>query len=110
METEYPERPEVPIGGPEHDAYADMNPFPGLYNIHGLSTHYTDYYFNYAPRHYTSCVTSDDCTSQYLWCDVTLGRCVTKIHVGGLCTGLTDESCFGDSIACVADICTEISK
>ena len=101
---------DINIGGVNHEAYSDMRPFPGLYNIHGISTYYTDYYYGYTPRHYTSCMTSSDCTSQYLWCDVTLGRCVSKIRAGGMCTGLDDESCYGDNYACVSDVCTEVEK
>ncbi len=45
--------------------------------------------------------------SQWLWCDVGEGRCVSKVRVGGVCTGLTDEACYGDTVSCQNDVCVD---
>ncbi len=107
LETEYPTQDDIDIGGPDHEAFAWMSPFKGLYNIHGLSTHYTDYYYTYSDRTYTSCTSSAECSSQWLWCDVNEGTCVSKVRLGGVCTGLTDEACYGDTVTCQNDICLD---
>ena len=37
-------------GGSAHAWNAPMRPFEGLYNAHGLSEHYTNYYYQCHPR------------------------------------------------------------
>ena len=67
------------IPGMGHEAFDFMIPFDGLYNIHGISTHYTDYYYNYQARDYLTCQTTEDCTSPYLWCETSSQECYTKV-------------------------------
>ncbi len=57
-----------------------MFPF-NIYNIQGIGTHYTDYYYEYAPREsYTRCGTSLDCASPYLWCEQESQSCWSKVR------------------------------
>lgn len=109
-ELEYPVHSEdTDIGGIRYNPMADMNPFGYLVNIHGLSNHYTNYYYEYAPR-LTNCEEEADCVSEILWCDVTEGRCKAKAKEGGSCAGFPNESCAcffdGAVAACIGNICT----
>ena len=103
-ELEYPYHvvSETNIGSQSHDPDALMQPFDFLFNIHGLSDHYVNYYYAYAPRP-ISCEEESDCQSAILWCDVTEeeGRCKAKVMEGGNCVGLPDQAC-----ACPSKVAT----
>ncbi|KAI0221242.1 Tyrosinase [Lamellibrachia satsuma] len=91
-ETEYPCDCN---GGPAHAPYAPMRPFFPLYNIHGLSNHYTNYYYRYQRSPY-KCTSDEQCCSDALWCCKSSCRCRAKVRLGGDCTGLPDNACAGN--------------
>ena len=111
-ELEYPYHVfnETNIGGQSHDPDAPMQPFDFLFNIHGLSDHYVNYYYTYAARP-ISCEEESDCQSAILWCDVTEeeGRCKAKVMEGGNCVGLPDQACAcpieGSNPVCLDGVC-----
>ncbi|VDM51685.1 unnamed protein product [Angiostrongylus costaricensis] len=92
---------------PQHFAAAQMNPFPPMRNIDGLSNKYTDNLYEYAPRP-TCSEAYPDCGSKYLFCDQSHGqaRCAAKIRLGAACDGYVrgENPCFNG--ACVAGRCT----
>ena len=92
----------------EHKAYAFMEPFRPIYNIHGLSNHYTNYYYQCAPRP-VHCKSEAECQSQYLWCDTSTYRCRSKIKILGRCDGLPNEACQGNS-QCYHNVCSKPFK
>uniref|UniRef100_A0A914S644 ShKT domain-containing protein n=1 Tax=Parascaris equorum TaxID=6256 RepID=A0A914S644_PAREQ len=91
-----------------HFGSAFMRPFEPLRNIDGLSSSYTDFLYDYAPR--PSCEDGPSCG--YLFCDHSRlpARCVSKVKPGGNCTGFhrgedvcyrgrcVDGTCVADSI------------
>uniref|UniRef100_A0A0M3IJ33 ShTK domain protein n=1 Tax=Ascaris lumbricoides TaxID=6252 RepID=A0A0M3IJ33_ASCLU len=93
-----------------HFGSAFMRPFEPLRNIDGLSSSYTDFLYDYAPR--PSCEDGPSCGSKYLFCDHSRlpARCVSKVKPGGNCTGFhrgeavcyrgrcVDGTCVADSI------------
>uniref|UniRef100_A0A158P622 ShTK domain protein n=1 Tax=Angiostrongylus cantonensis TaxID=6313 RepID=A0A158P622_ANGCA len=92
---------------PQHFAAAQMNPFPPMRNIDGLSNKYTDNLYEYAPR--PTCTEAyPDCGSKYLFCDQSHGqaRCAAKIRLEAACDGYVrgENPCFNG--ACVAGRCT----
>jgi len=103
-EMDYPTSEVGNIGGSQHEPFAPMDPF-GVPNIHGLSNHYTNYYYTYEPRPLV-CTLSDDCGTRFLWCDTIHARCMSKIFLGGICDSLPDEACYGENAKCEAGICT----
>ena len=74
-QTEYPRQM---IGGDLHQAHAPMRPFWPLHTVHGLSDHYTNYYYECSPRP-INCIEDRQCESDLLWCDRTMGRCRAKV-------------------------------
>ena len=107
LEDSYPDI-DLNLTSELHGAYEYMQPFKPLLNIHGLSTHYTQYYYTYAPRPY-DCNTLYDCKSNLLWCDRYERRCRAKIQVGGTCGDLPDDSCYGGA-ECYHGTCTFITN
>ena len=99
-ETEYPCEK---CGGAAHAPYAPMRPFFPLYNIHGLSNHYTNYYYKYQRSPY-KCTTDEHCGSEILWCDTSC-RCRAKVRLGGDCTGLPAKACAGTCANGVLPVC-----
>ena len=89
----------------EHKAYAFMEPFRPTYNIHGLSNHYTNYYYQCAPRP-VHCKSDAECESPYLWCDAEAYRCRSKIKMLGRCDSLPNSACEGDS-QCYRNVCSK---
>ena len=95
------------IGGPDHEPFDRMEPWVELYNIHGLSDHYTNYYYRCAPRPHCS---NNTCNSPALWCNN--GVCTAKISLGGQCGNYPDEACFQECnqpnrrASCVRGTCT----
>ena len=91
-----PEQFEYPadnIGGADHHPFDRMDPWVDLYNIHGLSDHYTGYYYRCAPRPSTLPCTDDASTqSDILWCDQ--GQTKAKVREGGNCQGLPNNACY----------------
>jgi hypothetical protein len=93
-----------------HTANDPMKPFQPLINQHGLSDHYTNLYYEYEERP-SNVVCSRDCTccSDFLWCDTTVHRCVSKVREGGDCTGLPDNACYCEDEnaepVCIRNIC-----
>ena len=88
-----------------HRPYHTMEPFHPLYNIHGMSNHYYNYYMECSPR-LGRCRRDSDCDSEYLWCDGKKRVCVSKIRKNGNCTGLDDDdACYGDNMECRSDKC-----
>ena len=84
LETEYPTATQgsgLWIGGHQHEPYARMHPWPQLYNIHGLSDHYTNYYYECAPRP-TKCCSHEACGSDILFCHDEM--CKAKVASGGV--------------------------
>ena len=105
IEFEYP----VNMGGVEHHPYDRMDPWIDLYNIHGLGSHYTDYYYNYAPRPSSVTCTDDASTgSDILWCDN--GKVKAKVREGRNCNGLPNNACYcsgqSETPACSGGTCT----
>ena len=97
-ELEYPTEgagSNLSIGGANHEPFDRMEPWPELYNIHGLSDHYTNYYYNCAPRPHCS---NNTCNSPALWCND--GVCTAKIKEGGYCSDYPDEACYGSNCYC----------
>ena len=79
-----------------------MSPFEPLVNIDGLSLHYTDLHYTYAPTP-DACVTAGDCGSpSYLRCDTVRSRCISKLRNGAPCDDSIDEHCVGE---CVDGVC-----
>lgn len=109
IEDDYPTPADGDIGGEGHGPYDFMEPFVPLYNIHGISDHYTRYYYEYEPRP-KHCQWSEDCESDYLWCDTSRGRCLTKVKAGGDCSGLPDEACHGRLERCVNNRCGAVDS
>lgn len=72
---------------PEHYANATMSPFSQLKNIDGLRSTYTDQFYYYAPS--PSC--SNGCEGPYLFCDTKRNRCLSKVKLGGNCTGFEKQ-------------------
>lgn len=99
-ETDYP--PDSQSCGADYFAQAQMKPFIGLKNIDGLSNTYTDQLYSYGNR--PTCPSG--CTGPYLFCSSgNPPRCLSKISVGGNCTGFANSDiCFGgkcDNNKCV---------
>ena len=93
-----------------HKPYSYMEPFKPLYNIHGLSNHYYNYYSTCAPR-VVKCKRHSDCGSDFLWCDRAKRSCRSMIRLGGNCTGLIDDTvCYGEDARCVNAKCTDDSR
>ena len=66
---------EYPQATGHHAAYDRMDPWINLYNIHGISRLYTQYYYSCASRP-VYCESGDDCGGEALWCDTTANRSV----------------------------------
>ena len=87
-----------------HRPYHYMEPFSPIYNIHGMSNHYFNYYTECTPIN-NRCRKDRDCDSEFLWCDRRRRKCVSKIRQYGNCTGLDDVACYGDDMECRNDHC-----
>lgn len=84
----------------EHYANATMRPFNHLKNIDGLSRSYTEEFYTYAPR--PTC--RRGCEGPFLFCDTKRKRCLSKVKLGGNCTGFeeTDICAYGN---CIKGLC-----
>ena len=108
LETEYPTATGgsgLWIGGRQHEPYARMHPWSHLYNIHGLSDHYTNYYYEYSPRP-RHCSRQEHCGSDILFCHN--GMCKAKVARGGSCAFLGNDACYCSrrmSPICVEGVC-----
>ena len=94
IETEYPTSTGgsgLNIGGSLHEPYSRMNPWTHLYNIHGLSDHYTNYYYECAPEP-RECCSNENCGSDILFCHN--GLCKAKVAPNGNCEGLGNDACY----------------
>ena len=68
---------EYPQATGHNAAYDRMDPWINLYNIHGISRLYTQYYYSCKARP-LSCDLDGDCGGLLLWCDNTDNRSVCK--------------------------------
>ena len=68
---------EYPQAGGSYAAYARMEPWINLYNIHGISRLYTEYYYTCSQRS-VSCHLHSDCGGDILWCDTKDQRLVFR--------------------------------
>ena len=98
-ETEYPSNiahgDNIGWGsGLPHEWDSPMEPFENLINAHGLSNHYTNYYYQ-CRRRPKFCFSNFQCGSSILWCDTSACRCRAKVRQGGDCTGLPNKACAG---------------
>ena len=105
----WPEK-DYPVGmygelSDEHKAYSFMEPFRPIINIHGLSNHYTNYYYECSPRP-IHCKKDVECNSPYLWCDDEAHRCRSKIKILGKCDKLPNKACEEDS-RCYHGVCSK---
>uniref|UniRef100_A0A914VW86 Tyrosinase copper-binding domain-containing protein n=1 Tax=Plectus sambesii TaxID=2011161 RepID=A0A914VW86_9BILA len=74
-----------------------MQPF-AVKNIDGLLNNYTRDFYYYSPR--SQCNnTNPDCGSPYIFCDTKKYRCLSKVQMGGNCTG------FEGTNICLGGIC-----
>ena len=78
------------IGNPGHGYDQPMNPFGPLLNGHGIGKFYQAYYK--CKKRPVVCSSKTPCGGDLLWCN--RGRCMAKVRMGGVCTGLTDAACY----------------
>ena len=84
-EYEYPTQSStVNIGGTAHNPLSEMKPFEPHVNRDGISNHFTNNHYQYAPRPH-SCTTDNQC-GHNLFCHNS--RCKSKVKRNGSCTGL----------------------
>ncbi|EYC33675.1 hypothetical protein Y032_0002g927 [Ancylostoma ceylanicum] len=85
-ETQYP-YDDSTCSSQAHFMNSTMVPWHGKRNIDGLSTNYTEYLYEYAPRPTCGFDKRDQCNSKYLFCDISNGdpHCAAKIKIGGYC-------------------------
>ncbi|PAV66457.1 hypothetical protein WR25_22495 [Diploscapter pachys] len=85
-----------------HEYEGQMKPFR-ISNRDGLSNQYTDEWYEYQDvRHCTP--DNSTCDSKYLWCDVQLWRCRSKVVLGGNCTGYDGtDICYNST--CINSMC-----
>ena len=105
------EYPADNIGGDDHQPFDKMDPWMDLHNIHGLSEHYTDYYYSCAAR--PGVCTDDTSTgSHVLWCDD--GQVKAKVREGGSCDGFPDNACYcplpATDPVCSSGTCTCVTE
>uniref|UniRef100_A0A915K057 ShKT domain-containing protein n=1 Tax=Romanomermis culicivorax TaxID=13658 RepID=A0A915K057_ROMCU len=62
-----------------------LKPFP-VKEIEGLSNYYTDKLYRYEPRPYCN-AKRRHCGSPYIFCDIKRYICLSKIRIGGNCSG-----------------------
>lgn len=90
-----------------HYANSTMEPFEPLLNVDGLSDGYTRLYYTYQMTPKCS-ITSPTCLSPLMFCQRQNQRCVSKIRLGGDCSGLEEyDPCYQST--CVNGKCTSES-
>lgn len=70
-----------------HYAGSPMSPFEPLKNVDGFSEVYTRHYYVYQTRPTCSSQFQNACASSYLFCNINISKCVSKIMDGGNCSG-----------------------
>lgn len=87
-------------------ATSDMKPFP-IKVIAGLSNQYTDQLYFYEPRPVCS-AENTNCGSYNVFCNTKTYKCISKVKVGGNCTGLESfDSCLNS--VCTSGKCQPIA-
>uniref|UniRef100_A0A915KNQ0 Tyrosinase copper-binding domain-containing protein n=1 Tax=Romanomermis culicivorax TaxID=13658 RepID=A0A915KNQ0_ROMCU len=101
-ETDYPSDHGSCNNQTECFADSQLKPF-SIKVIDALSNYYTDKLYTYSPR--PTCDNKTlDCGSPYLFCDSTTIKCMSKVKIGGNCSGFEGQDICHKSV-CFDGVC-----